>query len=230
MGEAGHDRARRRLGAFAVVLALLLLLAASWAWSPMKLWLDLDRAIHVLQQSAQTWGPIWGVVAVFTALVVAIPLTFVTVVALLAFGPLLGLGVSLLGACAAALVTFEIGKLMGHDAVVRLGGPHVDQVSRKLARRGILSVIAIRMVPAAPFAIVNMVVGTSHINRWQMLVGTAIGMLPGAAVMALFVDTIAASLQAPDRGPVWAVVAGAIVLVLTGTWVFRRWMLRNRHD
>jgi uncharacterized membrane protein YdjX (TVP38/TMEM64 family) len=42
----------------------------------------------------------------------------------------------------------------------------------------------IRMVPIAPFSIVNVVAGASKLRLRDFMLGTALGMLPGIAVMA----------------------------------------------
>jgi uncharacterized membrane protein YdjX (TVP38/TMEM64 family) len=49
----------------------------------------------------------------------------------------------------------------------------------------------IRMVPIAPFSIVNVVAGASKLSLRDYLLGTALGMLPGIVVMAVLGAQIA---------------------------------------
>ena len=42
----------------------------------------------------------------------------------------------------------------------------------------------VRLVPAAPFTLVNLVAGAMRIRFLHYLAGTALGLLPGLAVMA----------------------------------------------
>jgi phospholipase D1/2 len=49
----------------------------------------------------------------------------------------------------------------------------------------------IRMVPIAPFSIVNMVAGASKLGLRDFMLGTALGMAPGIAVMAVLGAQIA---------------------------------------
>ena len=205
-----------------VVLAVFLALAAAWAWSPLKQWLDVQRIVAALQLWGQTYGPVFGTLVVTLALVCAIPLSFLSVVTIVAFGSVPGFFIALASAVLAAATTFELGKLLGHEVVVRMGGERVNTISRRLGKNGLLAVIAIRLVPIAPFAIVNMVAGTSHIRRRDMLLGTAIGMSPGTLIMVLFIDQILAALLQPS-GTTGALVALAIVLILLGGFAFRRW-------
>jgi len=48
-----------------------------------------------------------------------------------------------------------------------------------MAKQGILTVAMIRNIPVAPFTIVNLIAGASHIRLKDYLIGTALGMLPG---------------------------------------------------
>ena len=209
---------------------LFLALAAAWAWSPLKNWLDVQRIVAALQLWGQTYGPVFGTLVVTLALICAIPLSFLSVVTIVAFGPVSGFFIALASAVIAAAITFELGKLLGHDVLVRMGGERVNAVSSRLGKNGLLAVIAIRLVPIAPFAIVNMVTGTSHIRRRDMVLGTAIGMTPGTLVMVLFIDQILEALTRPS-GKTGALVALAFILILLGGFAFRKWSRKiTPHD
>lgn len=213
---------KKRIALLLTVLAVLVSLAAAWAWSPLKHWLDVQRIVAALQLWGQSYGPVFGTLVITVALICAIPLSFLTVVTIVAFGPLQGFIITLISAVLAAAITFELGKALGHDVVVRMGGERVNTISSRLGKNGLLAVVAIRLVPIAPFAIVNMVTGTSHIRRRDMILGTAIGMTPGTLIMVLFIDQILAALLQPS-GTTGALVALAIVLILLGGFAFRKW-------
>ena len=86
-------------------------------------------------------------------------MTALIAITVLAFGPVFGFVYSLLGMTASALVTFWIGRLVGQKALHRWSGPRFRNVSRQLANKGVLAVIAIRILPIAPFSIINVVAG-----------------------------------------------------------------------
>ena len=222
---------RRALGRRVVwlVLALcgLIALAAAWTWSPMREWLDVDRIVQTLQRLGQAFGPVAAVAGFGLAVTLAVPLTFLTLVTLVAFGPWAGFACCMLGAAIGAAASHGLGRLLGREVVQRLGGPRVNAVSERLADHGVLAVVAIRMVPVAPFAIINMVAGASHISLRDMLLGTALGMAPGTLVMAFFVDQIVAALRAP--GPLtYALLALTAPLVACGVWGANRWVRRTQ--
>jgi uncharacterized membrane protein YdjX (TVP38/TMEM64 family) len=214
---------RWRLVLLVTVLAALVGLAMAWSWSPLRSWLDVDRIVSTLRHLGQSFGPVAAICGFALAATVAVPLTFLTLVTLVAFGPLAGFCYSLVAAVLGAAVSYGVGQLLGREVLQRLGGERVNRVSRRLASRGIWAVIAVRMVPIAPFAIVNMIAGASHIRLRDLLVGTAIGMAPGTLVMMFFVDQIVEAMKRPNRV---TVLIGLLLLALIGLglWGLRRWL------
>lgn len=189
----------------------------------MRAWLDVDRIVASLQHVGQSFGPVAAVCGFAVALTLAVPLTFLTLVTVVAFGPMAGFAISMVAAVMGGAVSYWIGDFLGHPVLVRMGGDRVNVVSERLASRGILAVIAVRMVPIAPFAVVNMIAGASHISLRDLLVGTAIGMTPGTVGMIFFVDQIVGALKNP--GPVTFLLAGLMItLVAMGLWALRRWL------
>ena len=48
----------------------------------------------------------------------------------------------------------------------------------------------VRNLPVAPFTIVNMVAGASHIKLGDFLLGTALGMAPGIVAIMVFIPDL----------------------------------------
>lgn len=210
-----------------LVLVALVGLAFAWSWSPLREWLDISLVVGKLEHYGRAFGPLVAVIGFSAALVVAVPLTFLTLVTIVAFGPVKGFFISLAAATLGAAVTFLMGKVLGHEIVRRIGGPKVNLVSERLSKRGIVAVIAIRMVPVAPFAIVNMIAGASHLRLRDMLLGTAVGMTPGALVMMFFVDQIVEGLKRPGIATA-AIGIVLILLVVAGFFALRKWLASER--
>ena len=218
---------RRKLYLLVVALLLLIALALAWSSTPMRAWLDVDLMVGSLRRFGQAFGPVAAVCGFALALTLAVPLLFLTLVALVAYGPVAGFGCVMAGAMLGAAASYGIGRMLGREVVQRVGGERVNRLSQRLASRGLLAVVAMRMLPVAPFAVVNMVAGASHIRLRDLLLGTLIGISPGTLAMTLFVDQISAALQHPTL--LTFVLAGlTILLIVVGLWALQRW-LRN-HD
>lgn len=216
---------RRRLALLVFTMLALLALALAWTWTPLRAWLDVDLIVGALRDVGRAFGPVAAVAGFALALTLAIPLTFLTLVAMVAFGPWGGIGCAMTGALLGAAASYGLGHVLGREVMERLAGARVNLLSRRLASRGMLAVVLIRLVPIAPFAVINMVAGASHIRLRDLLLGTAIGMAPSMLAMAFFVDQITAALRTPT--PLTFALAGVtLALILAGAWGLRRWMQR----
>jgi len=214
---------KRKLVLLVVALVLIAGLAAAWTWSPLRDWLDVDAVVAAIRRVGQSFGPAAAVAGLTLGLVLAVPLMFLTLVAVAAYGPLAGSGYVVAGALLSAALSYGIGLFLGREVVERLAGPRVNLLSRRLARQGLLAVIAVRLVPVAPFAVVNMVAGASHIRLRDLLLGSAVGVLPGTLAVALFLEQIQAALRSPT--PWTFALAGLTVLLIgLGGWGLRRWL------
>ncbi len=214
---------RWRLLCLVLAVVVLVALAVAWSASPLRQWLDADRIVAGLQQLGASFGLVAAVLGFALASTLVVPLGFLTLVALVAFGPWAGMATIYAGALLGAMASYGLGHLLGNQLLQKLGGERINTVSRRLAERGLLAVIAVRMVPIAPFAIVNMVAGASHIRLRHMLLGTALGITPSTVVMAFFVEQIVAAFRQP--GPLaLAIVLGTLALIGVGGWAARRFL------
>src|SRR5437764_1457376 len=77
-------------------------------------------------------------------------------------------------------------------------GPRLKRVQRRIVRGGVLAIAAIRLVPIAPFTVVNLVAGASEIRLGAFMAGTIIGMLPGWLVMSALGHQLMRIISAPS--------------------------------
>jgi phospholipase D1/2 len=80
----------------------------------------------------------------------------------------------------------------------------------------------IRLLPVAPFSIVNAVIGASHIRLRDFLLGTALGMAPGVAVTVIFVDRVTAAVTDPGFGTFAMVLGIAGLVAAAAVYINRR--------
>lgn len=227
--DTERPRARRRIAFSIGLLVAVLALTAAWRLTPLREYLDLQTVLAATTQIQALPASPAIVLGVFLlASLVSFPITLLIVVTMLAFGPWAGAAYAVTGCLLGAAAGFGAGHALGRDTVTRLAGPRINELSTRLARRGIFAVIAVRVIPVAPFTVVNLVAGASHIRLRDFMIGTLIGILPGIAAVALFTDRIVASLTTPDTVNF---VLLAVVIVLIGACAFfaSRW-LRRRAD
>lgn len=214
---------RRRLWLLAAAVLTVIALAIGWTATPLRQWLDVDMVVSALRQFGEAFGPLAATLGFALAMTLAVPLTFLTLVALVALGPWVGFACAMAGALLGAIVSYGAGAFLGHAVLVRLAGPRINLLSQRLASRGLLAVVLVRLVPIAPFAVVNMVAGASHIRLRDLVLGTAIGMTPGTLAMVVFVDQITAALRSPSP-LTFALLGGTVLLIAIGAWGLQRWL------
>jgi len=210
-----------------MVFLVLVVLALAWSQSPLRNWLDIDLIVLKLQQSAQTYGVLVAISGFALAVSLAVPLTFLTLVTLVAFGPWLGFACSMGGALIGAALSYGLGRILGREVVQRLAGQRINMLSQRLASRGLLAVILVRLVPVAPFAIVNLVAGATHIRLRDMLLGTCLGMIPGTLVIAVFTSQIIAAIKHPTTTSLLMLMI-TVTLIIAGLTGFRFWLRRTQ--
>jgi phospholipase D1/2 len=109
---------------------------------------------------------------------------------------------------------------------LRLAGETVNRLSRKLARRGVLTVFAMRLLPIAPFTVVNIVAGASHIRFRDFFLGTAAGLLPGLIAITVFVDRVTAAVRQP-RTETLILLGLAVAAIAVAAFSVRKWLTRQ---
>lgn len=215
--------ARRPVARAVAVLAALLALGIAWQWTPLRDLADPERILAWARPlRASLWGPPLAAVAFTLASLVLVPITAMTVAMALLFGPWTGWVCSLLACLASAAAGFGIGRVVWRDSVRWLTGPRLDRLSKKLSEHGFITVATVRLVPVAPFTVVNLVAGSSHLRLRDFMLGTLVAMAPGLLAMSFVAHRVASAVERPSPVTIGAAVGLLLVLVLAGRWVKRK--------
>ncbi len=213
---------------FASVLLVLLFagLAAAWRWTALGDWLDMDTLVAQARSlKSHPAAPLLATLGIALAACLAIPLTLLVIASSLAFGPLAGFAYSLAGGQISALITYGAGHAAGRDLVRRYAGEKLNRISKALARRGIVTIALLRLVPVAPFVIINAVAGASRISFRDFAWGTLFGMAPGMLGIALFADSLIRTIRQPDADHLVGLLL--LVAVIAGVVAGVRYWLRR---
>jgi phospholipase D1/2 len=222
-----QSHAGRRIATITALLLAVAALAAAWRWGPLAELVDLGAlAAWGGAVKSSMLAPLAVIGAFVAASLVAMPMTLLILATAFVFGPLEGFAYAFAGAMSAAGVTFWLGHVLGRGTVRRLAGSRLNKLSRLLARRGVLAVVTVRILPVAPFTLVNMVAGASHLRARDFLLGSAIGLLPGIVAMVLFSDRLAAAVFEPT-GENFAWFALALAVIAAAGIVLVRWLSKR---
>jgi phospholipase D1/2 len=202
-------------------------LAAAWRYTPLSEFITAERIVGWARAVRGTnWAPI-VVIALYTpAAFLMFPRPVLTLLTVIAFGPWLGFAYGMAGILFAALATYYAGRILSPETVKRIAGDRLDEMSNKLRSHGLAAVTAVRLVPAAPFAIEGIIAGALRLKLWHYTLGTFLGMLPGVLATSVFGVQITAALQDPSTIN-WWIVAGVVLAFVLFTYLVRRWFSKQ---
>jgi len=193
---------------------VLLTLAIAWQFPPLSNIARLDQVGPMLQSLAlEPWAPLLVIGVYVVGGLIAFPVLILIAATAAAFGPGLGLAYAAAGSLASAAVTYAVGVALGRDMLRAVIGPRLKRVQRRIVRGGVLAIAAIRLVPIAPFTVVNMVAGASEIRIGAFMAGTILGMLPGWLVMSALGHQLMRIISAPSATDV------ALLAVVIAIWI-----------
>ena len=161
------------------------------------------------------------------SLVVA-PATGMIALCALLFDPWVASVASVAGTLVATAVNHWLGGRFHSVLMRRVPDAITDRISSIASSSDIWTLAGLRMIPVAPFSVVNLVVGASGINLRDFVLATAIVMTPGIILISLSIDRARAVLAGEPLFDAWIVagigVAGIAVMGL------RYWQKRRRND
>ena len=194
--------------------------------------LGLSGAVAARDWLALAKGP-WALpaaVVAFAALAfLGVPQFVLIAAAVVVFGPWFGSLYSWIGTMVSSLVGFWLGRVFGDRFLKDLKSQSVQRFTALLARNGFMASLVVRLVPFAPFVVVNMAAGLAAIGVLDFAAGTAIGIAPKIALTAFAGRTVLGAANGAGVQTL-AVLAVAIVLWLGTAQLARGWLARERRS
>lgn len=167
-------------------------LGMAWSYTSLSDFTDAAHISTLLSAYSQSiWGPLFAIAAFVIGGLVVFPVLVLIAATAAALGPWLGFVTAMAGVLLSAFVLFVIGRSLGRERLQKLLGRRAGRIQERVVGQGILAVVVIRMIPVAPFSLVNVVAGASTLPLRDFLVGTLLGMMPGILAMAVLGAQIA---------------------------------------
>jgi phospholipase D1/2 len=207
-----NGRALLAIGCTVVALAGL---ALAWRKTSLSDYTDIEYvASFISRHSQSTWAPLLAVMIFVVGGLIVFPVIVLIAATAATLGPWVGAISATAGVLASSLVLFFVGRFLGHQRLQSLLGARALRVQNRIAGKGVVAVAIIRMVPVAPFSLVNLMAGASQLRLSDFLTGTVLGMAPGIVAMA----ALGAQIADFARNGSWsnALPLGLIVLLWIG--------------
>lgn len=209
-----HQPVPRRLIVIGVLAVLLVGLAIAWRWTPLGDMVNLASMIKLAKSlQALPFTPLAVILGYVVAGLLMVPITLLIGVTGLVFGPLTGGMYATAGTLLSALVTYGIGRYLGKDGVQKYVGTRMTRISKRLAKQGIVAMVVTRMLPVAPFTMINILAGALQIRLRDYFIGTVLGMMPGIVITVTFAHHLAQAVRHPTVGGIALMVGVALLLI-----------------
>jgi len=210
------------LGAAIVGLGLL------WKYTPLA---DVIQPAKLAAQVERFGDTAWGPVAMLALYVIGgfvmMPLLALLTATALVFDPLPAIAIALTGSLLNASAIYFAGAKLIREWAERSFGQPIARVRQMLGKSGVIAVAMIRMVPVAPFTLVNLAAGTIGIPFRDYLFGTFLGLAPGTVLICVFGSELKELLRDPSPLRVVTVIAIAAAWILFALGIQRFVSRRN---
>ena len=179
-----------KIGAIAAV-AVILIFAAKQTGI-----LSLLTDVQGLQAWIADFGPlgyvVFGLLYIFSCLLM-LPGSALTIVAGIAFGPVVGGLLALVSATLGATAAFVTARFLLRNIILEKFGtnPMFKKIDNGVAENGVSFLILTRLVPVFPFSLQNYAYGLTGINLVTYIFVSLITMAPGAFIFAYMAGDIA---------------------------------------
>ena len=133
--------------------------------------------------------------------------TFLTVSGGFLFGLGLGAAAAVVGATAGATVIFLVARTALGEPLLKRAGPRAIKLAQEFREDAFSYLLFLRLVPAFPFFLVNLVPAFAGVGLVPFVTATALGIIPGAVAYA-FAGTGLDSIIAAQKNAYDACMAG----------------------
>jgi uncharacterized membrane protein YdjX (TVP38/TMEM64 family) len=184
---------------------------------------------HWLGAASGPWSLPVAVAAFAILAFLGVPQFMLIAAAVVAFGAWTGFAYSWIGTMVSSLVGFYLGRIAGARTLKTFSGEGLRQFMDMIGRNGFLASLIVRLVPSAPFIVVNMAAGVTPMRVIDFTAGTALGIVPKIALTCFAGASIAQVMKGEGNAGHIAVLVGVVVLWLGLGWIARRW-LKSREN
>ncbi len=207
-----------------MLLIFLCAVSAAWQWTPLKYWSDPRKMLQMFKLFSTSFtAPMVVIAAYMIGGLVMFPIVVLIPVTALMFGSVLGPVYAMAGCLASALICYVLGKFIGYETVTRFGGMRIQYLARRFVKQGFLTITTLRLLPVAPYTIINLIAGAFRISLCDYVFGTMVGLLPGIVIMTVLESRAEKALINPDMENLFILGVIFLLLLIAVVWL-RKWM------
>lgn len=198
---------KNRSRIISLILALILLLGLFYLWqySPLASWSDPELLREKLSKIKDHQVlPLVLIALYLSAGIFLFPISVLNIAGVLLLGPWKGFQYAYLGNLSSALFSYLLFYFLGRKALRNLSGQKIMGWRKKLAQKGLLSMLILRNFPLS-FGLVSMIAAASNFSFKEYTLGTMLGMLPSLILICFLTEGVRQAVYPPN--PKWLALA-----------------------
>lgn len=209
------------------IFLFILGFAGIWRFTPLQHYTDQENLSRLIIIVRGQW---WTLLIVIPAYLLANSLLFPNMVlncaVILTLGGFFGWACAITGSLAAASLFFFLGRRFGTGKFDFMKGKRFGKVQKFLRKGGIGAVVGVRMIPIAPYAVVNTAAGSINLRFRDFLIGTFIAHLPGTLILAIFGEQLEKVVTNPSAENIMVLLA-VVMLGIAVIWGVKRYARKH---
>jgi uncharacterized membrane protein YdjX (TVP38/TMEM64 family) len=126
------------------------------------------------------------------------------------------------GACA-----FIMSRYFFREAILRKFRAQFEKLDDKFKKNGKTFFLTLRLLPASPFVVINLLMGLTTIKLWTFIWITFCGMLPGGFIY-VYAGRKISEIKSPSEIMTWPIILALLALGLMA--YFFKWLMSFNHQ
>lgn len=172
---------------FGIVLALL------WTFTPLAARLNNELLLQAIEYSSVKMIDM-GLIVIFIyaiASLLFIPLNLLVIITASVFPFFVALTYILIGGLVNGISGYGLGYILQkRSQATSLLGPRTQRIMNRMRRGSLWNLVVARIIPVAPNSLINVIAGFCHFPFLKFILGSAIGLFPGAITLTLLQKSI----------------------------------------
>lgn len=218
---------RRRVTVSLLLIAFAAMMAIFWnhglfhEFGSRQYLINLFQGIQESSFSIPVAMAMYAILATFF-----LPITILTAVSAVIFGYSNGFLIAFTGAMMSAVISYGIGNIVDVKKAAWLQSGAFQRVQQHAENSNVIGITFLRMLPIAPYAVVNMILGFLRVPFPVFMLGTLLGLLPGKIITVFLAGSVAELWKYPDYKNMVILAAGVaawISIVWMTHYFYRSW-------
>ena len=211
-----------------IVLLTVVALVAAFYWFDGAQYLSLDVFKQWLAENPLEAGAAFFLLYVLVAALSLPGAAIITLLAGAVFGLWWGVLIVSFASTVGATIAFLVSRTLLGDTVNKKFGRHLEKINKGVERDGAFYLFTLRLIPAVPFFVINLVFGLTKIKTWTFYWVSQLGMLAGTVVFVNAGKELGAVEEFSVSGILTPGIIGAFLLLAAFPYIVRFLMDKYR--